>query len=84
MTNRVPMTVAGAAKLRAELLELKTVARPDASIQSASRERQWAQIGPDGKRCVPQARQRWISSRCERQPAQKGAESGSGTGSGLA
>ena len=28
MTNRVPMTVAGAAKLRAELLELKTVARP--------------------------------------------------------
>jgi transcription elongation factor GreA len=28
MTNRVPMTIAGAAKLRAELLELKTVARP--------------------------------------------------------
>jgi transcription elongation factor GreA len=28
MTNRVPMTTAGAAKLRAELHELKTVARP--------------------------------------------------------
>ena len=28
MTNRVPMTTAGAAKLRAELQELKTVARP--------------------------------------------------------
>ena len=28
MTNRVPMTVAGAAKLRAELHELKAVARP--------------------------------------------------------
>jgi len=28
MTNRVPMTTAGAARLRAELQELKTVARP--------------------------------------------------------
>lgn len=28
MTKRVPMTVAGAARLRAELQELKTVARP--------------------------------------------------------
>lgn len=28
MTQKVPMTVTGATRLRAELLELKTVARP--------------------------------------------------------
>src|SRR5215472_13253851 len=64
-------------------LKLKISPRPETDTHSLSVDRQSEQIARAGKRCVPQALQRWTRSSRRLAPSKKGRISGVIAGTGL-